>query len=86
MNPGSWMIDFEPAVKNAVWAVFGQAVQVLCCFFHFMQCLWRDMQQQGLQARYGQDVEFRIYCNMFGALAFVKPEDLRPSFDLLVNR
>ena len=86
MTVGSWMIDFETAVKNSVWAVFGQAVLVLCCFFHFMQCLWREIQRQGKQARYNQDLEFRRYVNMFGALAFVEPDHLRASFDLLVNR
>ena len=80
------MIDFEDGVKNAVWEVFGQAVQVLCCFFHFMQCLWRRIQAEGKQGQYGQDREFRQYVNMFGALAFVLPEHLVTTFDALVDR
>ena len=79
------MIDFERAVMNSVWAVFGQAVLVLCCFFHFMQSLWRQVQDLGKQAQYGQDMQFRKYVNMFGALAFVDPRDVRASFDALVN-
>ena len=86
MTPGSWMIDFEVAVMNSVWAVFGQAVLVLCCYFHFMQSLWRQIQDQGMQAQYGQDMEFRKYVNMFGALAFVDPTDVQPYFNDLVNR
>ena len=52
-----------------------------------MKCLWRQIQTQGLQRAYGDpaDPEFRIHCNMFGALAFVPPDEVPASFDLIVN-
>ena len=79
------MIDFEMAVKNAVWAVFGNVVLVLCCYFHYAQCLWRQIQALGKQGQYGRDMQFRRYVHMFTALAFVHPDQVRHYFDTLVN-
>ena len=85
LAPGSWMIDFELAVKNAVYEVFGRQVLVLCCYFHYAQSLWRQLQALGQQGQYGRDLEFRRYVNMFTALAFVNEDDIPRYFDTLVN-
>ena len=85
-NPQTWTIDFEMAVRNGLQAVFGaNAPGVLGCFFHFGQAIWRQIQHLGLQNNYNQDMDFRKYCNMFTALAFVNPDHVRESFDMIIN-
>ena len=35
-------IDFEKAAENAFTTVFSQC-EILGCFFHFKQCIWRHI-------------------------------------------
>lgn len=49
-NPLHITIDFEAAVKNALWNSFG--VIPKGCIFHFAQCVYRKVQGLGLAADY----------------------------------
>lgn len=83
LNPVTIMTDFEQAAMNAFKEVFPQT-SMSGCFFHFGQCLWRKMHQfQDLQQDYKNDSEFALKIKMLTALAFIPPEDVIKSFELL---
>ncbi|KII62458.1 hypothetical protein RF11_13829 [Thelohanellus kitauei] len=43
--------DFERAAINAFQATFPNTTHS-CCFFHFAQCIWRKVQNYGLETQY----------------------------------
>jgi len=47
----AFMVDFESAVWQALVAEFPDAT-VKGCTFHFMQSIWRKVQELGLQKSY----------------------------------
>ena len=51
MQPISITVDFEKAVISCLKDIF-TGVQIYDCFFHFGQCLWRQIQACGLQSWY----------------------------------
>ena len=76
------MLDFEKAAINAAENVF-ENVELSCCFFHLSSNIWKQIQNNGLQERYVEDAEFALHMRMVAALAFVPPQDVIASFDLL---
>ncbi|CAI9720694.1 Hypothetical predicted protein [Octopus vulgaris] len=68
--------DFEDGVLRAVLAVFGRDVERNACFSHLTQSTWRKMQELGLGTQYNINSEFRLFCGMIDALAFLLLEDL----------
>lgn len=53
------------------------------CFFHLAQSVWRKVQDYGLKERYLTDDNFREAIKMVPALAFIPPNDVVESFELL---
>ena len=51
------------------------------CFFHYFQCVYRQIQQLGLQQKYASDEQFRILCRKLMALALMPLDKVRSSFD-----
>lgn len=78
------MTDFEQAIINASYEVFDD-VSISCCFFHLGQSLYRNIQENGLQAAY-QNLEnetVRNQTHMILALAFVPVTDVPRVFQKL---
>lgn len=81
-NPREFQLDFETAALNAIREVFPQAERK-GCNFHFSQCLWRKIQELGLQKFY-KVPGVKTTVRSIGAIAFV-PEDNIDDAWLLVN-
>lgn len=82
LNPKSVMVDFELAAMKAVKQVFPE-VNVYGCFFHLCQCIYRQIQANGLQSIYAEDENFAQYMRCLAALAFVPPEEVSKRYDEL---
>jgi hypothetical protein len=82
-DPTSVVTDFELASVNAVRNAF-PAVVISGCFFHFRQCIFRKLQQCGLQ-RENREQDFNLFIRMLVALAFVPVNDIVDSFETLLD-
>lgn len=76
------LVDFEVAVHSAALEVLPVAT-IGGCFFHLKQALQKNIQELGLQPKYGNDRQFRLRCFKLGALAFVPVEDVVEAFEEL---
>lgn len=74
INPVRFQMDYEKAAHNAVRHVFPDA-EVRGCFFHFTQCIWRQVQKLGLQSIYQTDTDLHKFVRRISALPLV-PENL----------
>ena len=81
--PNSITVDFERATINIIRKNFPNT-SILGCFFHFGQCLWRNIQHCGLQQWY-VEINNALFIKQLQALAFVPPSDMHELFDELVN-
>lgn len=70
ISPKKVIIDFEKAEINAFQNVF-PGIRIMCCYFHFKQCLYRHLSQIGHKTRYDNDSDFAFKINIIAALAFV---------------
>jgi hypothetical protein len=82
-HPLSIVTDFEIAMINAFPQVFTSAKRT-GCFFHFSQCIHRQVQGNGLIPDYAAS-EFALFTRSLVALAFVLAADIITSFDALVD-
>ncbi|XP_053595585.1 uncharacterized protein LOC128667860 [Microplitis demolitor] len=78
------MVDFEWAYMDAFMDCF-PGVEIVGCFFHMTQCVWRQTQQCGLQRRYNNDMDFARHLRMIMALAFVPNDDVKDAYEKLVS-
>ncbi|KAF0756156.1 MULE domain-containing protein [Aphis craccivora] len=84
LNPYSFIIDFEKAFETAFSDKFPQT-KIKGCYFHFQQCLWRKVQENGLQALYAENVEFALQVRHLAALPFVPTNKVIHYFEKLVD-
>ncbi|KAL4131605.1 hypothetical protein QTP88_008898 [Uroleucon formosanum] len=84
LNPKSIMMDFEKAAMNAVKSEFPNT-SINGCFFHLSQCIWRHLQEAGLQKNYIQDSEFALHIRMLPALAFVPQNKVIKDYEKLLD-
>ena len=82
-NPTSILADFEMSSINAVGSVYPNAT-VSGCFFHFTQCIYRKVQDSGLQNEY-RNTDFNLFVRMLAALAFVPVNGVVDTFDTLLE-
>lgn len=82
-NPETILTDFEQAMLNAFRSIFPGASQS-GCFYHFSQCIYRKVQEHGLQNDYIQE-DFSIFIRMMAAIAFVPVDDVVAAFDTLID-
>lgn len=82
-DPSIVVTDFEAAAMQATKAVFGDSVSTQGCFFHLTRSTWRQIQQLGLSSLYRSDDEFRLFCGMLNAIAFVPLSDVPAAFQYL---
>jgi len=80
LNPETITIDFEQAALNSI----SLTTAVHGCFFHFGQCLWRNLQSLGLQDWY-LEPENSLLVKTIQALAFVPPDDVIEAFQQLMD-
>ncbi|XP_050065303.1 uncharacterized protein LOC126554259 [Aphis gossypii] len=80
------MTDFEKSIINACEEVFPNS-PISCCFFHFGQSMYRQIQFAGLQAAYNDPVDrsLKYFTHMMLALAFVPLTEVSRIFSLLKN-
>lgn len=84
MKPQIIISDFEQAFISAAEKVFPKA-EFHGCYFHFTQCIYRQIQFSGLQARYGTDEDFANSIKMLAALAFTPEETVTTAYDKLTQ-
>uniref|UniRef100_A0A6P7GX96 Uncharacterized protein LOC114343419 n=1 Tax=Diabrotica virgifera virgifera TaxID=50390 RepID=A0A6P7GX96_DIAVI len=84
LRPTTIMVDYEIAAINALQQEFPE-VRIRGCFFHFTQCLWRNMQCTGLQQVYTEDANFALHLRQLAALAFVPEVDVVATFGELLD-
>lgn len=84
LHPVSIMADFEKASLNACATVFPRA-QLVGCFFHLGQCMWRRVQDSNLAESYRDDENVRLHVKMLLALSFVPAGDVPTAFEELVE-
>ena len=82
LSPDNILIDFEMAIQKAMLTVWPE-VQLSGCFYHLCQALWRNVQHQGLSDMYKNDHDFRSATKLLPALAFVRPDDVTETFELI---
>ncbi|XP_065312834.1 uncharacterized protein LOC135922375 [Gordionus sp. m RMFG-2023] len=84
-TPKKIMTDFEISSVKAFNVVFPNS-QHKCCYFHFGQSFWRNIQKYPeISHKYKTDVEFNIQLRMMVCLAFVPPLNVVETFELLIN-
>jgi hypothetical protein len=65
--------------NDAVLATY-PGVTITGCSFHFSQCIYRKVQEFGLQTDY-QDPDISLFICMLAALAFILTDRIVESFD-----
>lgn len=83
LSPNSLLSDFETASYSAAKDVFAD-VEIVGCFFHLCQNLWRQIQKTtGLVRLYKENDDIRFQCKFLVALSFVPPRDVQFAFEIL---
>lgn len=84
LGPKFIMVDFEQAAIKAAQSVFPQT-QIAGCYFHFCQCIFRQVQRCGLQTIYSNDTNFAQHIRCLAALAFVPTDRVFEYFQSLLK-
>lgn len=82
--PEQIITDFEPAFFKTFKTIFPQCLSK-GCLFHMSQCVWRHVQQFGLQKLYSEDISFMSAVKMLIALTFVPLDDVIYAYECLVS-
>ena len=75
------MVDFEIGIQKAILSVFD--VEILACFFHFSQCLWKRVQAGSMSVLYVENDKFREFIRSCLSLPMIKLEELQETIDEL---
>lgn len=78
------VVDFEAAMWRAFPDVLN-GVEVKGCVFHWIQAVWRKVQELGLQSAYMNDDATQKYIRKLFALPFLPATHIRPMFERLVS-
>ena len=85
LNPLTVVIDFEMA-SRAAFLKIRPSIQISGFFFNFSQNIWRAVQKiPGYAQRYMTEVEFSTMVQTVIALAFLKPQHVIETYELLTN-
>ena len=79
IQPNEVTMDFELASMNAVVSAWPN-VNILLCWFHYCQSLWRNIQQKHLAKDYIKDNLVRKLFKYLKYLPFVPPKDVIKAF------
>ncbi|CAF2565139.1 unnamed protein product, partial [Rotaria sp. Silwood2] len=55
------------------------------CFFHYGQCIWRHIQENGLSTKYDDDDNFRLNVRKLLSLPFVPASEVIETFELIAD-
>ena len=83
--PDTALTDFETAIQNAFVHQFPLIV-IKGCFFHFKHAIHGWICRHGYKRQYMNVNNFRIWVNMFGALAFVPLNRLVEGLNIIKNK
>ena len=84
-NPLNYIIDYENAVFKAIERVFPMA-EMHGCLFHFTQCLWRKVQECGLQVEYNKrNSQVKKMVKRCSALAFLPLDRVDNAWKLIFD-
>jgi hypothetical protein len=86
LNPIRWahiLTDFESGLLPALNAhVFGNpVVQVRGCHFHHTQCIWRQVQREGLSQAYRTEPEVHAFITGLFAIPFVPSQQVLAAYE-----
>ena len=84
LHPVSCLIDFELASKNAFLHIF-PGIEIVGCFFHLGQSVWRKVAAEGLQNAYINEELIRKNIKMLMALAFLPTRDVSDGFMQIIE-
>ncbi|KAF0715727.1 Uncharacterized protein FWK35_00031174, partial [Aphis craccivora] len=84
LKPSMLMVDFENAFITTFKEEFPTVV-IRGYFFHFTQCVWKKIQNSGLQTKYGQDSKFALQVRLLCSLSFIPPNKVIEAFDELIE-
>ena len=83
--PSSCTMDFEIAAHGAMRSHFPN-IEILGCYFHFGQSIWRKVQDLGLRQQYTTNEDFRMLVKMLAAIAFVQTPNVPDAFEAVSER
>jgi len=69
---------------NAINQEFPEA-EIKGYFFHFSQCIWRQIQNSGLQTRYKDDETFALQVRKLPSLAYVLQNEVINAYNTLLD-
>jgi len=84
LNPKVIISDFESGLIAAIKLQFPNALHA-GCHFHFVQAVWRTVQDLQLVPAYKNDPEVRLILQLCWALAFVPAAEVLQQFDAIVD-
>ncbi|CAF1433378.1 unnamed protein product [Rotaria sp. Silwood1] len=82
--PESILSDYESGTIKAIKDFFPNAIH-RGCLFHFGQCVWRHIQDNGLSKKYQDDENFRLNVRKLLSLPFVPVVDVVEAFNLVAD-
>ncbi len=85
-NLKTFTLDFEKAAWEAVRLVFGLAVVLYGCLFHWSQAVWKKIQEEGLQVDYRKKRGVHRYLSKLMALPYLPAEHIPGAFKYLKKR
>lgn len=84
-GPETFVSDFELGLMNSITNIFPKS-QMRGCLFHRGECLFRHIQQEGLQTLYQQDESFQRKMHVLAAFAYLPEADIPQAYaDLLLR-
>lgn len=83
--PQFFISDFEPAILNSARIAF-PGITILGCYFHFCQCLWRQVQALGLAGTFRQNRPVRHTIKLLMALGYLPLSFVKIQFNNLRAR
>ena len=83
-KPDNIVCDFEGAFIGACHSIYPDT-NIKGCYFHFRQCVYRHIQQCGLQTLYAENLEFSSAMKMLAGLAYVPVDDVVQAYEELLD-
>ncbi|CAI6359310.1 unnamed protein product [Macrosiphum euphorbiae] len=78
------MTDFETALRNAFMYIYPEA-QIFSCWFHYVQCLQKNIKRMGYSGYIGQNREAKMCLRMCAALALLPANKIEQGFQEIKN-
>lgn len=76
------ILDFELASYSAFKKSTNDTIFYFC-MFHYGQCIWRKLRDEGHSQKYRSDIDFKILIRCFLSLSFVPTEHVQMEFEKL---